>query len=232
MTLTPLEPWIARKIGCPGPLRRPEIEGYQLCQLNETLALARARSSFYRQHLASAPPALGSLAALRDLSFTTARDLAAAPLRFLCVSQDEIRRVVTLDTSGSTGPAKRLYFSAGDQELTVDFFQAGMSTLVGPGDRVLILLPCERPGSVGDLLAGALLRLGAVPLRHGPVRDAAETLAYARREGPDCLVGVPVQALALARLGPDLVLESALLTMDHVPHAIQAVVESAWGCRV
>lgn len=35
---------------------------------------------------------------------------------------------------------------------------------------------------------------------------------------------------ALAAYGPGLPLKHALLTTDHVPHAIVTAVESAWGC--
>ncbi len=134
------------------------IEAYQLEKLNETLALCRARSQFYRQKLAGFPDRLPSLTALQALPFTTAVDVRERPLAFLCVSQSEIERVVTLDQPDGNGPSKRLSFTAADLELTRDFFQVGMSTFTAPGDRVLILLPCERPDSVGDLLAQGLAR--------------------------------------------------------------------------
>ncbi len=140
MDLTPLEPWIAHKIGATGALTRDALTAYQLAALNETLAWVRARSPFYRERLADAPPTLAALEDLPALPFTTADDIQTEPLRFVCVSQSEISRVVTLDTSGTTGHSKRLYFTADDQALTVDFFQAGMSTFTRPGDRVLILL--------------------------------------------------------------------------------------------
>ena len=47
--------------------------------------------------------------------------------------QDDVARIVTLRTSGSTGEAKRLFFTEEDLELTVDFFHHGMSTLVRAG---------------------------------------------------------------------------------------------------
>jgi phenylacetate-CoA ligase len=159
-------------------------------------------------------------------------------LRFLCVSQDDIRRVVTLDTSGTTGSPKRLYFTADDQELTIDFFHVGMSTFTAPGDRVLILLPGERPGSVGDLLATALRRLGAEGTKHGPGHGVAQTLDVIAERAVNGLVGVPVQALALARYGesvgapPPPVPQRVLLTTDHVPDAIVGTLERAWGCEV
>lgn len=239
MKLAPLDPWIAAKVGQDGGRAdRPAIEAYQLEKLRETLRLARARSAFYRQHLAAAPQELANLASLDQFPFTTAEDIRDQPLRCLCVSQGEISRVVTLSSTGTTGEPKRLYFTASDQELTLDFFHVGMSTLVGPGDRVLILLPCETPGGVGDLLARALERLGAVGLRHGPVRDVAETLEVMIRERVNSLVGIPTQILALARYQDGngrrvpLQLKSALLTTDYVSPAIVAAVEGAWNCQV
>jgi len=234
-TITPLESWIAHKINATGALSRESLTAYQLAALRKTLGWVRARSPFYRAHLATAPAELNSLAELAAFPFTTAADLQENPLRFVCVSQSEIARVVTLDSSGTTGLPKRLYFTEDDQELTVDFFQAGMSTFTRPGDRVLILLPSARPGSVGNLLARALERLGAEGIRHGPVKEMRETLEMLAATQATGLVGMPAQILALARY-PDptetSALRFALLTADHVPQAIVSAVEKAWGCTV
>lgn len=235
MRLTPLHGWIAQKIGClPVSLTLGRLRAYQLQQVQETLHLARARSPFYRRHLAAAPAELSTLADLRRFPFTTPEDIRQQPLQFLCVSQGEIERVVTLQTSGTTGPLKRLYFTQADQELTLDFFHFGMATFTDPGDRVLILLPGERPGRVGDLLATALARLGAVGLKHGPGWSPAETLGIMAKTRASGLVGAPVQVLALARQpnSSSLRLKSVLLTTDHVPQAIVKAIERAWGCEV
>jgi phenylacetate-CoA ligase len=218
MELTPLGPWILNKIN------HSDLAEYQLRKLNETLRLACDKSRYYRRHLASNPIELASRADLSRLPFTTADDVRADPLSFVCVSQGDIQRVVTLDdanfplatltTSGTTGQPKRLYFTRDDQELTIDFFHIGMSTFTDSGDRVLILLPGDTPGSVGDLLAMALTRLGAVPIKHGPVRDPVATLDVMRREEVNVMVGVPTHVLALARHpnAPKLQLKSVLLT--------------------
>ena len=238
MNLTPLEPWIDHKID------HTDLEAYQLRKLNETLRLVKEKSRFYRQQPIDLPSDLGHLSDLTRWPFTTADDLRANPLAFVTVSQDEIHRVVTLDdanfplttltTSGTTGQPKRLYFTRDDQELTIDFFRVGMSTFTAPGDRVLILLPGETPGSVGDLLALGLQRLGAVPIKHGPVRDAAATLGVMRREKINVMVGVPTHVLALARhpAKSPLKLKSVLLSTDHVPNAIKHAIEAAFGCTV
>ena len=51
-------------------------------------------------------------------------------MRFLCISQSEVERVVTLQTSATTGDPKRIYFTEEDQLATIDFFHWGMSMLV------------------------------------------------------------------------------------------------------
>lgn len=236
--LTPLHPWIAAKIGCPaGELTQEAIAAYQLWKLQETLDWSRARSPAYRQRLAGYPATISSLSDWRAFPFTTANDLRERPLSFLCTSQSDIARVVTLDTSGTSGPPKRLYFTAQDQELTRDFFQVGMSTFTAPGERVLIMLPCDRPGSVGDLLDEALRRFGAEGIRHGLVRDVGHTLAVIQETRATAAVGVPVQALSLVRAAAAREsarprLNSVLLTTDHVPEAVARAVEQAWGCTV
>ncbi len=238
LKLTPLHFWIAHKIGSsPETLTREAIMAYQLRKVRETLHLATEKSIIYRSRLAAFPPDIAGLEELKDCPFTTAEDIRREPLQFLCVSQNEIERVVTLDSSGTTGLPKRLFFTRDDQELTIDFFHIGMSTFTAPGDRVLILLPVERQGSVGDLLAIALERMGAIGIRHGLVRDVGRTLTVMADEGVNCVVGVPAQVLALARnAGMDksnrLRLKSVLLTTDHVPQAIVRTVEASWGCKV
>jgi phenylacetate-coenzyme A ligase PaaK-like adenylate-forming protein len=230
--ITPLDVWIARKISCPDALSRADLEAYQLKTLNETLHLAIQKSRFYQGRLGQGFTSLTSLNDLAAIPFTTADDLRKNGLQMLCVSQGEIRRIVTLDTTGTTGLPKRIYFTKEDQELTVDFFHVGMSTLTGRGDRVLILLPCERPGSVGDLLATGLERLGAHPIRHGIVRNVNETLEVMRNERVDGFVGIPLQALWLAQHSQGIHLKSVLLSTDYVPDAILRTLESAWGCTI
>ena len=139
--------------------------------------------------------------------------------------------MVTLDTSGTTGNPKRLFFTRADQELTIDFFHRGMTTFTDAGDRVLILLPGQTPGSVGDLLATALHRFDAVPIKYGPVVDPDDVLRVIRREAISVLVGVPVHLLALARRDPTLQIKSVLFATDHVPDPIRAELERAWGCQ-
>jgi phenylacetate-CoA ligase len=239
MTLTPLEPWIAQKIGQEGrPLELEALRAYQLAKLNETLGRIQTRSRFYGRLLGSNGLRLSSLADLGSLPTTSAEDLRSAPLDFLCAAQDEVERIVTLPTSGTTGASKRVFFTAKDQELTTDFFHRGMSTMVGPGDRVLILLPGSLPGSVGALLREGLARMDVEGIPHGPVSDAGHALDVIDKEGVTALVGVPIQVLALVkraqadRRPASATLKTVLLTTDRMPRAIAQMIQRAWGCDV
>lgn len=235
---TPLEAWIMQKIGINATsLTREHIQQYQLHRLRQVIRSAGEHSPFYRRLFKGlAARDLSSLSDLNCFPFTSASDIRQQGLQFLAVSQGEISRVVTLDTSGTTGQPKRLYFTPSDQELTVDFFQQGMSGLVKSGQKVLILLPGERSGSVGALLAAALNRLGAEPIPHGVVRNLSDTLAFMMRQEVDSLVGIPAQVLALAHYGESkgcpVRLKSLLLSADHVSAAISRELERIWGCRV
>ena len=235
MNISPLDPWIRAKLNANQPaLTRQEVDSWQLQKLNATLALARGKSSFYRQHLTGLPESISSLDELRQFPFTSPEDVRANPLRFVCVSQDEIQRVVTLDSSGTTGEPKRIYFTAEDQQLTIDFFGIGMSTFTEPGERVLILLPGETPGSVGDLLRLGLERLGREPIPYGPVRHPLHALAVMNDKKAGCLVGSPTQLLGLARRWQPGTHKprSVLLSTDYLPLAIVKVLEQTWGCQV
>lgn len=228
MRLTPLDPWIKQKTN------GADLQTWQLAKLNETLDLVRSRSSFYKKLFAGMPESISSLDELRKFPFTTPEDIRENPLGFVCVSQDEIQRVVTLQSSGTTGEPKRIFFTADDQQLTIDFFGVGMSTLVEAGERVLIFLPGETPGSVGDLLRMGLERKGAHPIPYGMVKDPFHALDVMEKEQADCLVGSPTQILTLARRWnlTNKAPRTILLSTDYVPAAIANELEKIWGCEV
>lgn len=237
--ITPLDAWIARKTGCPGNVvNRRDLETYQLDKINRIIAYSRSNNRFYAEHLKDATDHISSLDELTQYPFLTADDLRKNPEKLICVSQNDIARVVTFNTSGTTGESKRCFYTPDDLELTVDFFGVGMSTLVGPGDRVLILLPDKTPDSVGDLLFRGLKRIGAQPFKHGPVHDLEETLQCLCANDINALVGVPTQVLALAEFQQarskdyPIKIKSILLSTDFVPEAIVTRLEATWGCKV
>jgi phenylacetate-coenzyme A ligase PaaK-like adenylate-forming protein len=232
--------WIAKRLGIKDDeLTRESLGRYQLAKINEIIALTREHSPFYKRHLqgcGSSP--LADLADVARLPFLTPHDLRNSGLKMLCVSQGEISRVVTLETSGTTGPPKQLYFTGQDQELTVDFFVQSMSRLIQADERVSILLPADRPGGVGDLLYRAVSRLRALPVKHGLVTKLPVMLENLFTRPVRCLVGVPVQILALAKYYEasgekrKLRLKNILLCTDYVSPSIVKEIERIWDCRV
>ena len=237
---TSLEPWIKHKISgeSSGVLTRKQIEDYQLSKLQETVEWVTCKSRFYTRLYSDLGSKISNFEDFLKLPFTTSEDLKDNPLDFLCVSQNNINRIVTLQSSGTTGKPKRLFFTESDQELTIDFFQHGMLTLVRPEDRVLIMLPGEIPGSVGDLLRLGLERAGVTGVAHGLVTNSDATLEKIKRENINVLVGIPTQVLSLARFKDSkgcsisLNMRSVLLSTDYVPRVIVQELEKAWGCKV
>lgn len=239
MKISPLEKWIHQKINCSTQrLSRSALETYQLERINTTLDYAKRNSPFYSNTLSGVQLPVTSLLEFSTIPFSTSTDIRNDPNRFVCVSQNEISRIVTLDTSGTTGQPKRCFFTPDDQDLTIDFFGVGMSTLVSMGDRVLILIPDRTSGSVGDLLYRGLERIGVYPFKHGPVTDLAETLKTIHRHNINCLVGAPVQILALVRyqkVNPQkypVKIKSILLSTDYFPKIIKSILQNAWHCEV
>jgi phenylacetate-coenzyme A ligase PaaK-like adenylate-forming protein len=240
VAITPLEPWIKAKLGTTsnGADLRSDIDRHQLRKLRETVDYVRTHAPFYRRHLYGVTGSdLKNLEDIQSLPFTTADDIRENDLRFLCVSRDEISRVVTLNTSGTTAQAKRIHFTEEDLELTTDLFHHGMKALVSPGERVLILMPGDRHGTVGDLMIKALRRMDVQGIPHGIVLDSARTIAEIVEKEVDCLIGIPVQVLGLIRHENSAIIpmgriKSVLLSADYVPNAIVREIELAWGCPV
>ena len=228
--MSSLDPWIRVKAGigaeAKGRAFVEALEDYQLGKVNETIGYARRNTAYYRDHLASLPiEPLRSLSDLSRIPFTTPSDIIRNPYRFLAVTHEDVARTVTLRTSGSTGESKQLFFTEEDLELTMDFFHHGVSTFARPGEKMMVLLPGERPDSVGDLLARGLRRMGLEVLVYGPVADPVHAADAIASFGARHLVGIPTQILAVAcsRAGAALKennVETVVLTADYVPQAI------------
>lgn len=239
MKSTPLDKLIGQAIGETNrPLSRAAIDRYQAERLRSLVASCRDRSAFYRRALTAAGiDQLRGLEDLHALPLTTEADLRAHGPEMVCVSLDDVARIVTLHSSGTTGAAKRLYFTAEDLERTLDFFHLGMEQMVDPGQTVAICLPGTTPDSTGHLLARALERMQVNSHLLGLVSDpqaAAHAVAELR---PDVLVGFPVQLLALARMAAHLRLNlapvrSMLLCSDYIPDSVCHGLRQLLGCEV
>lgn len=232
----PLDAAAAALIGVSLPLQCDDLQRHQLVRLRDTVAWAQQKSPFYRRLLAGFDAySLRKQADLRRLPFTTADDLRRNDPPLLCVSQDDISHVVTLETSGTSGPPKRLFFTPDDQRATLDFFLSGMSIFTRPGDRVLILFPGGRAGSVGDLLAHALRGMGAEPRVAAAPLDPAAAAALLHEFRPDVVAGAPVAVLAVARHGATIAplrVRAALLSSDRAGARLRSALAATWDCEV
>lgn len=233
-----LDAWVGRTIGVDRLPSREDIDAWKLRCLRQTVTHARARSPFYRLR-PDWPEAtdLVSLDDVSDLPLTLPDDLLKSDPSLIALPMRDAARLVTIPTSGTSGVAKRLFFTEEDIEATVAYFEHGMATLVRPCSVVAMAFPAERPDSVGDLLMRGLTRLGAVP-EALPVGASLEELATAlRRMQPAAIAGMPVTLGALARHmasdgGPPLTIETALVSADSVSPSFKAALAITWGTEV
>ncbi len=223
-----LDDRIARRLGCER-LTREALEAWQLRALQETVRHVGTRSPFGARLSGINPKAVKST---EDLPFTDVNCLTEDPMEFLCVPQGDIARVATFRTSGTRGPAKRIFFTEEDLESTVDFFANGMAGI--PGTRTLICMSGDSPGSVGALLTEALRRIGRTGIVGGFVTDPKETFMEICRREVDSLVGVPGQILALVRhpAAKGAKLKGVLLSGDYASDGLVRAVSEAFGCPV
>ena len=210
-------------------LTRENLEQLQLRRLNEILKRLKDRGGFYKDY----PEKLDSLADLQKLPFTRAEDLSAYPGKFLLTSQSEVSRVISGATSGTTGPAKRVFYTETDTAHTVGFFAAGISEMLQAGEKCFIAFPFTGPFGLGDLIAQAVERLGGIPIRAGFGQTFGEMLALIKETQPETYIGFPVTLLSLARMyGENFPIKRALVSGDACPKGVMEELEKVLGNKL
>lgn len=207
-------------------LNPKSLAQYQLTKLRELLDYVQNRSAFYRNKLGGVDStSIKNLGDLADWPFLTAEELRSQGEGMICIPQSRVARVITVSTSGTGGPPKRLYFSEPDLELCIDFFAHGMLTMVVPGDLVEIRLPGNNPDGVVDLLKTGLKRVDVQSVWRDPGGPPGLPVG-------DCLVGMPADLHQLAQTYPEARPKSVLLCADYVPEAIINNLKKTWGTEV
>ena len=228
---TTVDALTARRLGLSGQLNRGIIETAQMRLVRESVDNVREFSPWYRERLAGVETSdLRTVADLRRLPLMTSADVIAHGERMVCVSRGAVARIVTLQTSGSTGSPKRLHFTRCDLDATVDFFLHGMLNLARQDDRVLALLPYAQPDSTGDLLVRALSGGGVHCAGLWPPPASRELAAMILEQGYTCVVGLPQHLLALSGELPLGRVRTMLLCSDYAPPALRLRIEEACGC--
>ena len=228
MKKTRLDNWICETESLPA-LTREGLDALQLRRLNETLSRLKARGGVYAKY----PEKLDNLKQLESLSFTTPAMLGENPGAYLLTSQSEVSRVISGATSGTTGPAKRVFYTERDTEHTVGFFAAGIGEMLSPGEKCLIAFPFTGPFGLGDLIARAVERLGGIPIRAGFGQSWRELSALVAETQPETYIGFPVTLLGLSRMyGAPLPIERALVSGDACPKGVMDALEKTLGNKL
>ena len=209
-------------------INRRGIEELQLAKLNALLHAERRRGGFYR----GLPEELGGLEELSKLPFTTQDELAANAPGLLMTSQASVHRVLSEATSGTSGAAKRVFYTEGDCERTVQLFAAGLGELIFPGGRTMICMPLSARFGLCDMIAEAIRRLGAEPLPVGVGKSYGELRRLMERERPDTFVGMPAQLLGMLRFCGRGSLERALVSGDACPESVLRGCERMLGTKL
>ena len=208
-------------------LRREDIEALQLRKLNRLLSSPRIRSAY-----SGLPARLEALSELSRLPFTTNEDLSERAAAFLAVSQSRVSRVISGATSGTSGASKRVFYTEGDLQHTVELFQAGLGELIFPGSRTLVCMPFSGPNGLGELISKAIEGLGAVPLLAGSFLSYAQFSSLLEKNRPDTFVGFPTNLLSLLRACGRGSLRRALISADSCPASVVMASEAILGSQL
>lgn len=209
-------------------LEREDIEKLQLDRLNTLLEKEKRRGGFYGR----LPSSLTSLADLAALPFTSASDLMAYGGSMMLVSQSDVQRVLTSTTSGTTGEAKRVFYTPKDCANTIAFFAAGLSEMVSHGSRTMICMPFSGPFGLGELICAAIESLGAMPIQAGVSRTYGELCDILRDEKPDTYVGMPAHLLAMLKYCGKGPLQRALVSGDACVTPVLDTIEKRLGTKL
>ncbi len=205
-------------------LKKQQLEG-----INSQINLIRQSGSKAASRFAAIGDSLTSLDELEKIPLITAADIADLGTDLVCVPQRDIKRIVSLRTSG-TERAKRIYFTRYDQEQTVQFFAEGMAQLCSAKDKVVILMPGTSSDGITGLLSEGLSRIGAVPY-NPKIGNDYETLAK-ECEGAHTIVAMPGTLRRLALTAPHIRPCNVLLSADYISEACVSTIERIWKCEV
>ena len=236
------------------------LEEYQLTKIKESIKYACENSKFYKDHLGEVSrdgilkdcgqsrtiedfnQNIASKDFIQDITLDSFKKIPFLNSKdcnekLLCVSQSQIERVVTVNSSGTTGAPKRVYFTEEDQELTVDFFHRGMENIIDKDDTLLILMPSKTPTSIGELLKNGVERIGARVVAKGMLKaeeSYEELLELIVKEEITSIVAMPMQMeeiiKAYRNFSKKFKLKSILLSAEYVPERLLKNAEKTFSC--
>lgn len=234
---SPVDSWVAGRLGIPlDKLTAERLEMYQLQRIRTCLKYVKENSRYYRKSLAEVEPdEIRTMGDFRRLPTCSEQDLIDSEWMFQCVESTEIRRVVTVPTTGTSGKQKRIRFTENDLRSAMAFAPAGFAVMCEPGDKVMVMMSGGFDGSIGDNVAKGLEPLGNKVLLYGQVIDLADAADAVIKEQPDVIVGMPGQIRMLERYMTlhhmEFSLKSVLLSSDDLPEAMCRQLQESWSCH-
>ncbi len=213
-----------------------DIREYQLKELIKIFNYAKANSKFYK-NLYKNTPALKGFEDFAALPLINSEDIRENGIAMVCKAQDEIKRIFTLDTGGTTGLPKRLFFSDDEIQRTVDFFTSGQIMFVSPQnypeDKWFILLPCRQENSVGHIFGKSCHKAGVEPVYYGLPEDNQAAYKSLIKSKANTVLAAPKTMLALAALNKEnYSLKSVLLSSDSISPHLKEQISRSFSCPV
>lgn len=226
------------------PSRR-DLYDLQLPRLKKTLECAIANSTFYRELFRREgiiPEELTEIGDISTLPFTDPSDLRGHSYEFLCVSQSEIERVFALETAGTTGPPKRVFFSRDDLNKIKSYMGAAMKSVarwVGLKEdfRVQIFLPDGRPSSQAKLLSEGIERVGGEAIATDLSLCNEDHIQKMKETRPDILFGSVPYIYRMTQESTEKDLReinprALFLTSEYLPKPMRRRLEELWDSEV
>jgi phenylacetate-coenzyme A ligase PaaK-like adenylate-forming protein len=217
------------------------FEAYRLFKLRKSLRHASTKSRHYRRLFAEHGIDAGTVDSFEGLSrlpLTAPEQISASPFSFLCCSQSKVERALALATSGTTGPPKRIFFSAGDVEAIIEFMACGLATVADESDSVLIILPEGPHRSQSELLSQAAERIGAVPAVSGVQLTARVQIDKVLAHSPTVLFAETHLLYRITKQMEDSVdlgslgIKTLFTSTSHASPAMRGYLSRAWRAQV
>ncbi len=246
--MTPLENFIIHETKAKD---KETLDNYKLKKFIETINYAKENSKFYKDKLKEVyTDSIKSLKDIDAVPFTYPKEVAERSYEFLCIPQKYVTRIVTLKTSGTTVvDGKKIFFTDKDLNLTVNFFAEGFKAMVNAGDKVMIMMPGETYGSLGDIIKKSLDRLNIECFVYGVLKDCEDAGNFIENNHINTIVALPMQAMYLSKMKDDIFkhnIKKLMLSADYVPEVIikgfnkndiivfthYGLTETGYGCAV
>lgn len=214
------------------------IASFYSCSYSDRLEclqwqIRHAVSSRYYARIIPSDLSIETLQNIEEIPFLTETQLKSKGKEMVCVGAGDVKRIVSLQTTGTAGERKRIYFSEEDLARTVQFFSEGMQLICSSGDKVGIIFPSNTVDGLVDLLSRGLTAFGAKPYEIGEKANNNEQLCGLIEDiKPNILVGQPRVLRQAALLHPEYRPRAVLLSGDYVSFGLRSMLSEIWHCEV